>query len=528
MNLQFGSACSGTDVYGEASSVMLKLIAGESMSSLNSRTAFTCDHATPVMKYLNQSERLNQEDYCHFPKAETLADEKAWCEKHRAMCTVPTDIHIYSQGFSCTAISHFHTKSKDHQATINDKSGNATVESFHAGVKYLKRTDRSLYFACLENSDALDDQDVQQGESNLDQCGQVLLDAGFLHFAIRVNTMDYGVPQLRRRWYMGVVPRWKVEGGIPEAMSETFMSEMQQLMEFFKDQVQDHRSLENVLLDDNDPLVTEELQSLQATQRHVASKKGRETCVLWPSIHIQAFSDAGFRCPAIVETASDRLRSSVWFQALSLRAQQCVIYGEMKGALTLDCSQDIRRCRINKDHPHYIGSITPSQQVWIFSKNRLMVAAEMLAIQAVPLHEGCTSTMTFKQLAHLAGNAFTGTVCAAHFLACFTKVYPVIAKMTDIERAASSHHRVSEAPGSQQSEVIESSQESAGRNQPSMPRDQRELSGEEEPESPLDIDPESLCPDAGYRPASAEQYAFEDSEEDAEEDYCYLDYAGLP
>ena len=53
-----------------------------------------------------------------------------------------------------------------------------------------------------------------------------------------------------------------------------------------------------------------------------------------------------------------------------------------------------------------------------------------------------------------------------------------------------------------------------------MPRDQRELSGEEEPESPLDIDPESLCPDAGYRPVNAEKDA-EASEEDAEYDFYH-------
>ena len=149
MTLKFGSACSGTDVYGEAAANILKLIAGDSMSILKTRTVFTCDHSPSVTKYLQQSERLNQDDYCHFHKAESLDQERAWCTKHENMCTVPTNIHIYSQGFSCTAISHFHPQSKDNQATIQDKSGNATNESFHAGVNYMKLSWIHVYFITL-------------------------------------------------------------------------------------------------------------------------------------------------------------------------------------------------------------------------------------------------------------------------------------------------------------------------------------------------------------------------------------------
>ena len=418
-----------------------------------------------------------------------------------------------------------------------------------------------MHFACLENSDALDDQD-ERGESNLDQCGKVLLDAGFVYFAIRVNTRDYGVPQQRRRWYLGVVPRWKLEVGMPELLEvETFMHDMQQLMESFKDPDHKHISLQDLLLDDDNPLVTEELEKLQDSHRLVSSRSVGEKCVTakWPWIHAKAFSDAGLKCPARVETASVRLKSSDWFQALSLRAQQCVIYGEQKKALTLDCSQDIRRCRINIDHQDFVGSITPSQQVWIFEKNRLMVAAEMLAIQAVPLHEGLPgTTMTFKQLAHLAGNAFTGTVCAAHFLACFAKMWPVIAThgfvANDTEVAngteahdmegkdwwelhgvASSHDRVSQAPSRQQTEVIESSQESARRNQPRITctestKESKSLPiefvqrfwkcepGTFDPESlgPAGLDPESLDPKSPELPVRdnadvlAEQEALED------------------
>jgi site-specific DNA-cytosine methylase len=402
-----------------------------------------------------------------------------------------------------------------------------------------------MHFACLENSDALDDQD-ERGESNLDQCGKVLSDAGFVYFAIRVNTRDYGVPQQRRRWYLGVVPRWKLEVGMPELLEvETFMHDMQQLMESFKDPDHKHISLQALLLDDDNPLVTEELEKLQESHRLVSSRSVGEKCVTakWPWIHTKAFSDAGLKCPARVETAPVRLKSSDWFQALSLRAQQCVIYGEQKKALTLDCSQDIRRCRINIDHQDFVGSITPSQQVWIFEKNRLMVAAEMLAIQAVPLHEGLPgTTMTFKQLAHLAGNAFTGTVCAAHFLACFAKMWPVIAThgflSSDMDIAngtegldmegkdwwelhgvASSHDRVSQAPSRQQTEVIESSQESRFRTQIEFVQTFWECEpGTFDPESlgPAGLDPESLDPKSPELPVAdnadvlAEQEALED------------------
>ena len=129
-----------------------------------------------------------------------------------------------------------------------------------------------MHFACLENSDALDDQD-ERGESNLDQCGKVLSDAGFAYFAIRVNTRDYGVPQQRRRWYLGVVPRWKLEVGMPELLEvETFMHDMQQLMESFKDPDHKHISLQDLLLDDDNPLVTEELEKLQDSHRQVSSR----------------------------------------------------------------------------------------------------------------------------------------------------------------------------------------------------------------------------------------------------------------
>jgi len=290
--LKLASGCSGSDVYGEAAKYVLDAVNAEQMTNLKTETLFTCDHAKSSMKYLGQSERLQGENPCHFIKVEHLSGETAWCNNHKKVCFVQTDPHVFSMGFSCTSVSHFHPKAKDHQGSIKDLTGNATVDSFHCGVRYMVRTMDSLLFAGLENTDALDD---GQGDSNLTQIGEVLRDNGFLYFALKVNTLHYCVPQRRMRWYLGLVPKWKLDATVPAPLD--FMTDMSSLMKGFGDGlgVGYRPHLDSFLLDDEDTLVVDELEKTQANNRTPENQRGQKP-QSWPMLHTTIFREHGLRC----------------------------------------------------------------------------------------------------------------------------------------------------------------------------------------------------------------------------------------
>ena len=81
--------------------------------------------------------------------------------------------------------------------------------------------------ATFENLDTLDDKstEVQDSflvdDSNLRQARQMLTDIGYVSFVLEMRSLEFGVPQDRRRTYIGAIAMVLYGYDVPKAVAST-------------------------------------------------------------------------------------------------------------------------------------------------------------------------------------------------------------------------------------------------------------------------------------------------------------------
>ncbi len=247
---------------------------------------------------------------------------------------------------------------------------------------------------------------VLENDSNLSQARTMLSEIGYTTFVLLMNSVDYGVPQDRVRIYIGCVALEQYCYDIPSSIASTV--EMAKCIQSM--QISQPVDYEDLLLKDDDELVTLELQywqGLRASSHDVFRKDN-----LWQKKHQEEFEKHGLRWGHV--EASPAMKESPWYQALSPREQDLVVFTlhAHPQAVSIDVSQSVGR---HRPTTHKVaGTVTPGEKRYMMDRNRLRVAVESLALQAIPWQELDLSADP-PVLQSLAGNAWTGTVAMASF-----------------------------------------------------------------------------------------------------------------
>ena len=148
----------------------------------------------------------------------------------------------------------------------------------------------------------------------------------------------------------------------------------------------------------------------------------------WPHKHQEAFTAAGIRLSKAKPPG--RLGESPWYHALPDREREIVLFAALSSdaagpVMQTDCSQSISRMAVNRKED-MTNTLTPGMVLFDHRLNRIIVPYERLSLQAVPFgrHRDCYQAFSPNNIACMAGNAFSGTVCFAALLTMCVHVLP--------------------------------------------------------------------------------------------------------
>ena len=191
-------------------------------------------------------------------------------------------------------------------------------------------------------------------------------------------------------------------------------------------------SYDLLMLDDDDLLVTHELQFLQENKETALNQFSRDT--LWQDRHREEFQKHGLRWGHV--GATPETKASPWFQLLLPREQDLVVFTLLTqpNAVSLDVSQSIGRHRVTTD-AKLSGTVTPGEKRYLMDRHRFRVAPEALASQAIPW-QNLDMSFDPSVLRSLAGNAWTGTVAMAVFFSI-----AVVLPWPEVDATAPLEHR---------------------------------------------------------------------------------------
>ena len=303
--------------------------------------------------------------------------------------------------------------------------GNATTDTFDANLSYMSIS-RPLV-SVMENVEALDDAvdtGDQRFQSNLKQVEAALKKNGFIVMSILLSSNKYGLPQMRKRFYILATPMEQMWPNKLNAKSDMFHKLCAGTL--VKLEI-DMLPLDLFYLDDDSALVTSELERLQRNKEK-ADQEDRASFPSWPQKHQEIFTGVGLRLARVKAPAA--LLNSPWYAALPDREREIVLFAALSPDATgpvmqTDCSQSITRLSVNRK-PDVTHTLTPGMVLWCHKRNRLITPWERLSLQAVPyhLHTEVYQSVSPHNISRMAGNAFSGTVCFAALLTCCAHVLP--------------------------------------------------------------------------------------------------------
>ena len=129
---------------------------------------------------------------------------------------------------------------------------------------------------------------MEHYSSNLEQARELIQDTGYMTFVLMMNSKMYGLPQDRRRIYIGMIA---LELFCYDLQAAVLMGD--KIMALIKDmEIQQALKVTDLLLNDSDELVLTELNHWLGTQ-HPGSPSDNDTS--WQQKHQEELSKAGLR-----------------------------------------------------------------------------------------------------------------------------------------------------------------------------------------------------------------------------------------
>ena len=367
---------------------------------------------------------------CLFEKAEHLADGTATCMVHGGKCPVPS-VDMLIAGTSCKDFSKASMGRGGKRLRLEDlmeleSSSGGSIQTLKGLFGYLKQWAPAMLI--MENVDILDeDSSASATKTILTYMMDTLRDLGMESLAVLTDAQLFGLPQMRRRFYIS---------GVRVSGNRFFDFGLRPCADLFKTMSEHLRRcqrtppcLSEVLIDDEDDCV-----EMALTQR---LRAGVRSTPYNAAAMRKTFKEQGLRFGE--SNIAANVADSPWLSNLTSVQWSTMIFShaerplgmatEPQGAFMRDLSQSMTRVRYSKlvtsqgEAPRHVSCcVMPMQIVWIDKKPpRFLLGRESLVIQGFPIHQlpQCISKFTDGQLQQLAGNAFASSVVLSVVVSLF-------------------------------------------------------------------------------------------------------------
>ena len=351
-------------------------------------------------------------------------------------CNVKTTDCLFA-GTSCKQLSRFNQQSSSSGRTtlLSDSRGqappaqaagaakNSSTDSYAATKAWIRKSKPSIVL--LENSDGIldaqgaGDSQVQQCQSNVNVVQQDLQEEGYEVLAFICVSLDYGVCQKRRRFYVLGLKRnsllWRIRKS----------SQFDKVFALFLDRMEEVKmkapSLQEILLGEGNKHLSAELERRRKIPKDAPVRGARwiddalDVC----RVKRQRFHEAKRPCPIVA--------ACPWFQCMSQREQGILaINHSVHGSeVAVDISQGCgTHDRVAQLPVHQLPTLLPNSSWFVNFKatehspavTRSIIGLEALTMQAYPwqlLSDEQIAKGSDSLFSDLAGNSFTETVVGA-------------------------------------------------------------------------------------------------------------------
>lgn len=405
----FGTGCSGTDGCCHSLKLLDMLFREQLGKSLNPSHEFAAEKVAWKVRFILQ----------HWSPKRMLGDiwdlSKARSKDIRNGQQVDGKLQVSLAlfGVECDSVSGLNCHSRSNRDCVASGSGK-TGSTAAATFKHVAEHRPGVIG--IENVRNLAVTPPGGGKSNLEVVIIKLNQLGYYACAQMLKTHEYGLPQLRERWWIigflvGCEPLDQfAEGYQPPAFANDFTDVLAEL------QV-DPLPLERFLSKDFDCEWAAEFQ------KSVRPEKKAKVDDNYMVDYLQAYEKAGLQWPPEISLEMEEL-----VKHLPARKQQAVHYWTELSKRAGDHGLGEAReyavdSNMSCDWQHVQRDVVPclvsTSSIWLINRRSLLQPNEALALQGFSANiiQDCDPPLSCRQKVDLAGNAFSGSVVGGVVLA---------------------------------------------------------------------------------------------------------------
>ena len=415
--ITFGTACSGTDLLVAQLRILADFWLANYGVRIRFRHRFACDVKAAAQNFIMEhwEPEMLFEDVCKISvhSKDVLSGQ---------LCQAPY-VDIFVSGFECDNYSALNLHHSTAPGSIEEVRG-PSGESASGCLSYVFHARPAM--VCFENVKNLNmkRKDPETGEhtSDLDVIQRLMNANGYLMQRLLLNARHYLSPQNRERWYLFCT---RVSDGPIDQGRASFEPphNLQLLPLYLRDmRVQEPFSVEDFLLEDDDPNVLRWLQERRRTKEKDRGKKGEEFKV----VHLEEYQHAKLTWPPVykddeqlalaTEHLPERQRECAWYHVKVAESQTVATEHIIDLNLNLEWSA---ACNTNTECPYIVST----SKLFAVGRRRELCGNEALALQGLWHSELKTDQFSNLQIIDLAGNAFNGFVLQALFVG-IVSVFP--------------------------------------------------------------------------------------------------------
>jgi len=395
--LRLGTDCAGADAPWFALSAIGQELSRQLGVHLQIEHLFACDIERASRKFIVQnsqpraifSDLLRRGRVGHCLRAERLRP-------------VPHGLDIYVAGFPC---KDFSMMNRDRPCLQGPNAG-----VFHGVVRYIREHHPTTFV--LENVLGLAMK--QQGEKPpIDQVMKIL--RSIPNYEVRgwrVNSMDYHLPQNRKRIY--IVGVHTGQARLRRPLSEW--------------SVMKNALSESLAVSAHDFMLDDDRREVRAVYEYLERNPQKESsCTAWKMTNQQLRKKLGLEktVSTVVSKATDRssflsarLRDNLDLQAGRIQKRQANLELSSSDWIS-EISRSVMYCsNMCKVTP----CLLPGSVLWVHSRGRPLIGQEKLALQGFPVEELNLESLSDADLSLLAGNAMSVPVVGLFLYLIFANV----------------------------------------------------------------------------------------------------------
>jgi site-specific DNA-cytosine methylase len=349
--------------------------------------------------------------YCLFERAEDMGKSVAKCVRHNKLCIVP-NVDLLMMGTSCKDISRASSAYRADMLVMSMQSSiGGSAQTFCGAEAYMLQHIVQIFL--FENVDALDDAgDLTTHVTNLSVVDGRLEKCGFALKTFLMDTVLFGLPQSRRRYYIiGLKESAAAHFDFSSKSASQVLGTVENLVRLCQ---RTPPCASMLLLGEDDCAIDDELN-----RRLAMGEKGSKYNV---SAAISQFQGAGLSWGAV--DARSGTQDTLWYDTLTKLQRNVLTYSEAecKDAMFRDIGQSSSRVRYSQaiQDKHTVFCQMPGQLVWVRRPEpeklpRLQVGREALTFQGYPIAQiPTTISMTSeKVMQEIAGNMMSAPVTLA-------------------------------------------------------------------------------------------------------------------